>query len=366
MKRKYLWWVLIGLLAMVTAVSCKSTPPPPTEETPAPPVDQSLGPPDQASLDALNAAAARAEAARKLTTDFGGNTAFPSDWQSADSLYTQAGQQKNTSTLKATQESTARYNAAASAMEALRDKTLAQYYDNRQKELTAARTAAVNAGAADLVPDYLLQADNTSASALAKYQAKDYYAARDTSTNALSMYTILKSGLDAYKVREEISNRNFEVYDPQNIAAADDLLRGAAQNYSANSLAAAKGQVDQAALRYNQALKTGWQSYAAEKGANASTERQNALNLKANVAVRQDFNSAQTIFSQANTAFQAQRYEDAAKLYDQSQSMFEVVAQVALAKQQAAQAALDRANQKMTESNETARSAEVILEGGTK
>ena len=427
MKSKSVWWVLLGLLLLFTAVACKSTPP---QAEPTPPQgaaqDNDSAPPDQAALNDLNDAASRALAARKFVMDFDGPALFPSDWQSADSLYTQAEQQKRNSTRRETRESIDRYNNAANAFEAMKDKTLAQYYSNKEKELTDARDAAVRAGVGDLAPDYLLDADNTVADAVARYQGRDYYAAKDTAEEALSKYTLLaygadvyyvrvdvvdagaeelvpdlldkadnagldaidkyiaknytgaknsaanaesmygnlKAGLAAYKVREEIANRDFEVYDPQNIELADDTLRSAADDYNAGNFSAAKDKADAALVRYNLALRTAWESYSAEKGADASTERQKALDAKANVAVRDDFNSAQAIYVRANSAFQAGDHEGAANLYLQCQSMFTDTARTALQKRQAADAALNRANQKLTESDETARNAEVILEGG--
>ena len=427
MKSKSVWWILFGLLIIFTGVACKSTPPQAEVTPPQGAVqDNDNAPPDQAALNDLNEASSRALAARKFVMDFDGPALLPSDWQSADSLYTQAEQQKRNFTRWETRESIDRYNKAADAFEAMKDNTLAQYYANKEKELTDARNAAVSAGVGDLAPDYLLDADNTVADAVAKYQGKDYYAAKDTAAEALTKYTLLaygadvynvrvdavdagaeelvpdllgkadnagldaidkytakdytgaknsaanaesmygnlKAGLAAYKVREEIANRDFEVYDPQNIDLADDTLRSAADDYNAGNFAAAKDKADAALVRYNLALKTAWESYSAEKGADASTERQKALDLKANVAVREEFNSAQAVYVRANAAFQAKNHEDAAKLYLECQSMFSEVARVALQKRQAADAALDRANQKLTESDETARNAEVILEGG--
>ena len=369
MKSKYIGWVLIGLLALFTAVSCKSAPPPTAEEeapTAAAPLDPNSLPPDQATLNELNAAAARAAAARKLASDFGASTSFPQDWQSADSLYSQAEQQKKSSTMLETRDSIARYNRAADAFDALANKTLAQYYETKQKEIDSARNKAVSSGAAVLIPDYLLDADNAAADALKKYQAKDYYGAKESADKALSMYAALNAGLDAYKVREQIFGKGFEVYDPVNIQLADDTMWSAASDYEAKNYAGAKQKADAALLRYNQALKTGWESYAAEKGANASAERQKALDLRANVAVRQEFNSAQAIYVRANTAFNSQRFEEAAGLYEDCESMFEVIAEVALEKRLAAEEALRRANDKMNESNEKAKNAEVILEGGVR
>ena len=365
MKRKHVLWILLGLLVLFSAVSCKSTPPkadeiPPTAAEP----DLENSPPDAATLNDLNNAAARAAAARKLVMDFDGPSLFSSDWQSADSLYTQAEQQKRTATLRETRESAARYNKAADALEALSGKTIAQYYENKKKDLTNARNDAVNAGAQALIPDLLLDADNAGAEAEKKYQAKDYYGAKDTASQSKSMYVAMKTGLDAYKIRETITDRGFEVYDPQNIELADNFLRGAASDYSAKNISAAQEKTEVAFLRYNLALKTGWESYSAEKGADASTERQRALSYKANVAVKEEYNNAQAIYARATTAFQGQKFEDAAKQFEECESMFDVIAQVAYEKQRAAQEALNKANQKIAESDAAAKRAEVILEGG--
>jgi len=372
MKKSYLWWIFLGLLVLLTAVGCKSTPPqaeetPPTAAAPAAPAPAANPDdmaPDQSAINGLNAEADRAANARKLAADFGAQSLFSDDWNSADSLYTQADQLKSTATARNTRESTARYTQAADSFEALRDKTLAQYYDSKQKELVDARSAAIAAGADELVPDFLLQADNTVADAQTKYEAKDFYGAKDSASDALAMYTVLQSGLNAYKIREEIANRDFEAYDRTNINLADDTLRSAAADYTNKDYASAQAKCDQVLASYTASLKTAWQSYAAEKGADASTQRQKALDFKANVAVRQDFNAAQAVYTQGTTAFQSQKHEDAATLFAQSSSMFTAVAQAAQQKQQAAQEALDRANQKMQESDDAAKNAEAILQGG--
>jgi len=371
MKRKNLLWVFLGLVALMAVVSCKSKPAPQegtlTVETPAPTpapapvVDTS---PDRASLDALNSAAARAAAARQLIMDFEGPSFYPDDWQFAESLYSQAEQQKNTSTRDAVQESIVRYDRASAAFEAMNSKTFAAAYDYAERELTAVRNEAIAAGAQELIPDYFLEIDNTVLAAEDKYLAKDYYAAKDSAFKAFYMYDAMTVGLEAYNVREEITDRGFEVYDPQNFDLADDSLESGAYDYLDNDFASARSKAEDALFRYNLGLRRGWESYAAEKGADASTERQNALDEKANVAVRPEYNSAQAVFVRANSAFQASSYEEAASLYIESQVLFTEAARSAREKRLAAERALELANQKMAESDETARNAEVILEGG--
>jgi hypothetical protein len=367
-----IWRFLGGVLILEGALSCKNAPPPveptpPAEEAPpAEKPDPDKASPDQASLDALNAAAERAARARQLTVDFNGPAAFPSDWQSAEALYTQAEAGKDTSTAKAVRESASRYNDAAAAFEVLADKSIAQFAVDLEAEVIAARDAAVKAGAETSAAGYFRPADDTALEAAAQYEAKDYYTARDSAYRARDMYGVLKTGAEAYTVRQEIANRDLVKYDPQNIGVADELAVSGMADYEAGDIKAAQDKADEALVRYNLALRKGKESFAAEKGAAATAERQKALNLKANVAVRQDFETATSIYNRAVNSYRGQNFDAAASLYEESRSMYEVVSQVAEEKRRIAEEALRSAEEKMTESDTTAKNAELILEGGAR
>jgi hypothetical protein len=418
MKRICICLILLSLAAVFMAVSCAGTPPPPVEtvtEAPPPPppaVTQppSIPAPDQSTLNTLNEAAARAAAARKLAGDFDASSFFPSDWESAESLFNRAEQQKNTSTRDGAQESTARYIGAAEAYEALIEKISGLCYDDKAKELSDARAAAVNAGAEELVPDYLLEADNAVIDAEDKYQAKDYYGAKSSADDALAMYTALKDGVTAYYIRQEIADRAEELvpdvlsqvdtfgldvidkwkakdYNGAKLGAADALvmysaLKAARDAYDVREKIAdraeelfpnALSQADDVAFdaidkwQANEfkgakdAATTAWMMYL---NVGASTERQTALDLKADTAARQEFNFAEAIYNRANTAYRGQRYEEAAPLYEECLPIYRMASQLALEKRLAAEEALRRADQRVAESDETARNAELILEGG--
>jgi len=368
MKSKCIVWFLLFLLAFFTVVACKSAPPPPKqppaqaeEPAPPPPPPPVVAAPDVAGVDA---ASARAEAARKLVMDFEGPSFFPPEWDSADALYSDAVQQRKTSTAAEARDSIARFNKAADALEALAEKTLAAAYEFADKELNAARNAAIDSGAMALVPDVILDADNIVAKALDQYGAKDYYAAKDSAFDAYDIYTGLKIGLDAYEIRMEIADRGFEVYAPMDIAIADETMYSAADDYFAGDYYSAVGKLNEALPIYEAAINTAWESFANEKRLAAGSERQKALDLKANVAVREDFNSAESVYNRANAAFRGQRFSEAGPLFVECGSMFEVVAWVALEKRLAAEDALTRANERVLVSDEVARNAERILEGG--
>jgi len=370
MRRSFLILVLI-LPIFAAMLSCQSAPP---QEVPQaavttppstpPAVNPETAPPGQADLSALEAAAARAEAARKMAIEFDAPLLLPSDWESANSLYTQAEQGKRTSTVRETQDSTTRYNIAADALEKLSDGCIAQYYESMQKEVLDAREAAVSAGALGLIPDFLWQADDSVDLALEKYQAKDYLAAKEAVEEGVYLYNSLKVGLDAYKIREELVDREFLQYAQTDIELGDDALESAASYYTSRYYPAARENADQALQHYSSALLTAWGAYASERSAIVSTARQRALDVKADVAANLEFSIADDMLNQANVDLRGQNYEEAVQRYLESEVMFTASAETAREKQRRAEEALRRANERVAESDAIARTAEAILGGG--
>jgi len=472
MKRKFI--LLIRLAAVFIAVSFAGTPPLPAQTVsdgsgpvPSTSPPSSSTAPDQSTLSSLNDAAARAAAARKLAGDFDASSFLPSDWEAAESLFNQAEQQKDTTTMDGAQGSLDRYTKAAEAYDAL----VGAYYNKVVGELNDARVAAIDVGAGELVPDYLLEVDNVVDDAEGKYQAKDYSGAKAAAGDALSRYLILKEGLDAYNVREEIADMaeelvpdylqtvdtigldaidKWEAQDysgakagadaalsmyltlrngivayilreevaeraeelvPDALLQADNVGLDAIAKWEANDFEGAKVGADKALTMFSglsiardaydlresilsraevwfpdflsQADNVGldaidmWvaEDYSSAKDiANtaliiylvlgASTERQTAIDHKANMAVRREFFTAEALFNQANAAYNEQSYKEAATLYEECMIVFKMTTQLVLEMQRVAEEAIKMADRKAAESDNAARNAETILQGG--
>ena|GEM_PF-893474 len=435
MKKKSIGWfrktyanlfaVLFITLIILGAASCASQPAV-EDPTDAPPPVTDAGPSvSQADIDALNAASQRALSARDLVLGFNGDGQFPSEWQSASTLLSTAESQRNVSTPENTRESTARYIRAAEAMEELAALALERNREAALQELIRARNAAVNAGALTHAPDYMIQADYAADEADALFQAGNYFAARDRTNEAISMYEIiglgleasilreeiaaraeelvpdflywadetallvfqywdegdfstawetavraysmydaLNAGIHAYIVREEIEAHGFERYDRENVDLGDDAIYNAIENFIDGNYVYARARIDDAARRYNVALRTGWVLYATERSNAAIAQRQIAIENRANVAVRDEFNTAQQLLVRGSGVMEEARYQEAVILFIESESIFHAVSILALERRQLAEEALIRANQRMAESDETARNAETILRGG--
>jgi len=360
---------LLAAFILIGAIACKSTPP---AEEPPPPVEEvivqnpDMLAPDQASLNNLNSAVNRTEAARKLVQDFDGPTYFPADWGAAETLYGTAVNGRRTATVRDVRESLSRYNAAAAAYEALAEKTIPRYADVLEKEVMAAREGAIDAGAAYLAPEFLIGTDEYALSAWDMYEAKDYYKAREAGLLVRDAYDALAVGVEAYKIRLEIQDRDFVYYDQANIAAADDIALSALEDYENHEIASADSKAHDVRARYEQSLAKAKESYAADCAAAANAERQRALDIRANIASRQEFEAADAVFNQGVAASRSRSFDQASSLYIQSRTMFASVVAITQEKRRIAEEALRAAERKLIESDEEAQRVELIIEGGSR
>jgi hypothetical protein len=296
---------------------------------------------------AVLAAKARAESSRQKAVDFKGPAYFPGEWESTEAGYVDAGRSQNE----------AGYNAAADGFEGIFSKTVPLYAQDRADEAIALRDSVISAGINDLYPEELYAADLVALDGVAQYEAEDYSAANITAAKSLGIYQALNVGMDVYNVRQEILNRNFTDYDSYNFNRADDISLAAIDSYEAGNIEKALDGAEEVKPLYNRVLSTGW---AAATG----QERQNALDMKANIAVRNEFDAAEKLYSQAEAARKAGKYEESADLYNQSASRFTSLVQTVTEKRRIATEALRAVEKKVAESEEAARDAELILEGG--
>ncbi|QQO10675.1 hypothetical protein [Breznakiella homolactica] len=366
MKRRYMFGLFSVILLAAAMVSCKSSgdvvEPEPVVEAPPEQTTQPTGV-DQNLLNNMEAARAKAEAARQQSIDYEGDVYFPDDWNTAESQYTSAGG-ANRNDANAVTEAIRQYNAAAAAFDDITAWALPLYAAALRDDVMAARRDALNAGAMEFSPDRFYLADEKGEAAYLKFDAADYYGAIDAGEEALVYYIALKTGSDAFVVREAIMDHNFVRYDRNNFDLAENSGMDALDEYDAGNIEVALDSAEEALFRYRLVWRTAWQAVAGEQRDAASAERKAALDIKANVAVRHEFELADSVFTQGAAAYNTEEFEEAAGLYSRSESMFAIVWEAANYKRQMAEDAIRAAEEKVAESDETAREAELILEGG--
>jgi len=365
MKKKSLLTLFIQILLIVLIVSCKSAPPPAPTEVPKQEESSQPSGPSQASIDALNRAKVSADEARKRAIDFESPDYFPSDWEDAESKLASAGKMP-ISTEEQVRQVTVSYNACTDTYNALFKKTIPLYAQAREDEIISARDELIATGLTGTFPEYLQEADDLALLALSQYEAEDYYFARDNAFKALYKYEAFTFAAGVYLVRQEIIDRDFIIYDQDNFYKAEDVALLTLDEFEAENYEDAEDYALEAQLRYNLALKNGWIGYATSRRVSATNEREQALFLKANIAVRDLYREADGFYSQAETAMKAEQYENAAIRYIESEARFIVAIKEAEEKRQLAEYAIRNAEDKIEESDDTARQADTIIEGGSR
>jgi len=199
------------------------------------------------------------------------------------------------------------------------------------------------------MPEALWQADDVALLAIDRWLVENYYGARAGAERAQFVYDTLKTGVNAYNLRDEIVLDAVRL-DANSLWRTDDIGWEAVDKYLAGDYVGARASAEQALFGYTVA--------------GAGVERQRALDARADIAVRQGFNSAQAVYVQAASALQGQRQAEASRLYTDALYMFRDVANTAWDRRLAAEDALRRAEQRLIESDQNARNAESILEGG--
>ncbi|GBU27476.1 hypothetical protein R84B8_01008 [Treponema sp. R8-4-B8] len=335
MKRKIFFILLILSTIALICISCKTTP----KAEPAPKVSAEVK--------------AKADQARKQAMDFDSNTYFPSEWEAAETQYNAANDD-------------ASFNAAADAYNALFKKAVPLYAQAREDELMGTREELIATGFTDVFPQYLKKADDLSLAAQDKYEAGDYYGAKDTAAAALNEYKTLLAGAKTYLTRQEIINRGFIKYDNDNFIKADEIAHNALTAYDAGDKDKALANAEEAQLRYNIVLSNGWTVYSTERRDAASKERELAIADKANIASRETFRKGEASLEDAKALYADGKYSEAALSFVDAEANYAISRKETEEKRMKAEEAMKIAGEKIGESNETAIEAEKIIGGGSR
>jgi hypothetical protein len=386
MKHRPFIGVLAGILVSLTVLSCGGAPPPvetpPVEPAaqpePAEPArDPDLESPDQAAIDRLNGALAQADLARERAQDIAAPEYFPDEWDAAEGQYTEARGNARDTTLGEVKAAIALYEGAAETYHNLARQCLPLYYEDLSQDILQARDEAIEAGIREFSPDRLEAADLRIDEALDRYDAgnasgtndeaaEHYYAAAESAFDALDRYLALVLGAGAYRLEEEILERDFAGYDPENYEQGREAIDSAIAAYDSGDTETAGAQAYEALLRYARVMSEGWTGYTGDLRRAAETGRRDALNAKANVAVKREFDAADGLYTRANAAYNAGDYEAAADYFSRSIPLFSSSVKTAEQKRIGAEEAIRTAETRIGQSEATAREAESVLQGGAR
>ena len=344
MKLTFRYLILIGLFFPFILLSCTTVP-------------------NAASLEALANARTAAEEARSKAEYVDGSTYCPEEWGLAEDRYSAAKAYAAPETKKEATTQTGEWKGLNVAYQDIYGKSIPQFAGEQQKRLTAAREEAVKAGADDLVPEHVAKADEYSDSSKSKLEKNDFAGSIRDGKEALDRYKVLQTIAEAHNKQEEADNNNFFSVDADNYMLAAEAGNNAVDLYDKNQIPESQEAAEEALDRFTQVVKNGWVYSVEEKASVAKEWRDASQEVKADVAVKQEYDAADRVYNNAHVALRAEEYAVAAELFEQSGGLFSKAHDNALIKRERAEEALRDAELKLAESEKKAQTAQELFGG---
>jgi hypothetical protein len=175
---------------------------------------------------------------------------------------------------------------------------------------------------------------------------------------------------EAKAKREEIENDGISDTGDNDLFAAGEELANAETIYdlgpdgsTAKEKLTATGSAQFALDTYNRVFEAWWSDKAGEARNKASGAQQEALKLKADVAVRDDYLACADIFNNGVALFKAKNYKASLDYFSESGTLFAGIATLAAEKRRLAALALQSAERKIEETERIAADADSVLNG---
>jgi hypothetical protein len=212
--------------------------------------------------------------------------------------------------------------------------------DERAKEAEAMRQAALGKSADKLFADPFAQALTEYQKRVAARDAGDYEEAIAGFQASTLSFSVLYRLCEASAASDKIGSRDFAKWDGSNWSLAEGRY-GAAQSLLASDAKASSDAVDEANLRYGLVWQNALEFYAGERRSASEDEDKRALDLKANVAVKDEYAAARALYDEAEAKAAEKDFDTSAGLYDQAAKAFDGAYDDAKAKLDAALGELD-------------------------
>ena len=313
-------------------------------------------------LEALAEAEARAKESRSWAEYLNGPVHCPDEWKAAEERCEAADNRKDPPATKGeAYERIAEWNGIKLAYDEIFNGSFEAFLNEQQDVLAAARQKAVDAGAEELVPDRLAVADTYTKSSEEKFQGGDIYGSLNSGKEAWDRYRILETLALARAKQEEADANDLFSKDPDNYMLAAEAGNNSVDLYDEGDLVKSQAEANAALAGFTQVIRSLYMADVEEKASLARDARAAAQEIKAQIAVRSDYEAAESVYNQAHVALRADQYEEAKDLFDRSTGLYNIAYEKALEKRTIAEEALRRSEQKLAESEEFAQNAEDII-----
>lgn len=165
----------------------------------------------------------------------------------------------------------------------------------------------------------------------------------------------------AKELQEKADRHGLGDYAPDEYAAAEKNLAAGQETYGKDNVASKKS-LDQAIDGFTAVIDKGGALYLGKLQDQAAAAKKAADELKADVAVKDDYASAAAVYTRAITAKGAKDIDSAAADFTQAAELFDAVAEQARQKKAAAEAAMNATDASEANAKQSATDAEKSLQ----
>jgi hypothetical protein len=366
--KKSLKTMLILASAIAILASCATKPKTPVPESAVPPAATSQQPaskPQAApaiSQDELDKLLAEAKELKKKAFDLKLFEVLPDDYKAAEALYAKGAQSYAAKDAPAAKEG---LGSAIAAYKDLISRGIVDIAAAKRKEAEDMRSIASKAGAdASQSERFGAGDDSFQAAATLVDDSKFEEAIPDFETAKLYFELAWKRAV-ASDLRQTIDDKDYAKWDSGNFQLADNKFQaeeGFWATENATSRAAGADALEEAILRFNLVIQKGREMAVSTIKAKTDESKQRAEDIKANVAVKDEYEAAQALYNEGSSNLAAKEYEAAGDAFDRSGAGFDEAYQAAAVKKANADKAMKAADEATAESLRKAQEADPLLQ----
>lgn len=370
--KNYKLLALLPLAAALVFGSCASKPPAPEPEpvvTPAPePAPKPEPAPEkpavsQAELDEL---LAKAKVLKKKSFDLKLFEVLPDEYKAAEGSYATAFASHAAATKdpKVGPAAKADLEASIAAYQGLIDRGVVDLAESKRENADAMKAISLKVGADAKAAERFQAADEAYAQAAALMAAGKHEEAIGAFEKARLYYELAYKRSVAGDLRDRIEWQDYAKWDSGNYQLAENKYAAEEGLWASGTGDRALGidMLDESILRYNLVVEKGRQSVAVDTKVRTDDSKARAEEIKAQVAVKDDFAAALEIYKEGEAKLTEGDYEEATAAFEQADAAFEAAYESAADKRAKALAAMEAAAAATEDSARKAEEAEAIVE----
>ena len=362
--------ILVTVLAVT--VSCATKPKAPEPEPVVPPVVTAPAQPDVTpevapaiSQEELDSLLAEAKALKKKAFDLKLFEVLPDDYKAADALYAKGAKSYADNDAPAAKEG---LGEAISAYKDLISRGVVDIAAAKRKEAEDMRAIASRSGADSSQAERFGAGEETFQAAEAlvgESQAEEAIPAFETAR--LYYELAWKRGV-AGDLRQGIEDKDYAKWDSGNFQLADIKYQAEDGFWASGNVsdrASGTDALDEAILRFNLVVQKGREMAVSTVKGKTDDSKQRAEEIKAHVAVKDLYETAQELYNEGSSQIAAKDYEAAADAFERSGTSFDEAYEAAAEKKAAADEAMKAAEEATAESQRKAEEADPLLQSAS-